>query len=71
MSKVSETPATAMLKKLGISYTEHVYEYVEHGGFPRAQEAGSCALARGMRQRESEMSAANGARHPRPATSPT
>jgi Cys-tRNA(Pro) deacylase len=32
MSKVSETPATAYLKKLGIAYTEHVYEYVEHGG---------------------------------------
>lgn len=32
MSKVSETPATAFLKKLGIGYTEHVYEYVEHGG---------------------------------------
>ncbi len=32
MSKVSETPATALLKRLGISWTEHVYEYVEHGG---------------------------------------
>lgn len=32
MSKVSETPATALLKKLGITWTEHVYEYVEHGG---------------------------------------
>jgi len=29
---VSETPATRMLKKLGIAYTEHTYEYVEHGG---------------------------------------
>lgn len=29
---VSETPATRMLKKLGIAYTEHMYEYVEHGG---------------------------------------
>ena len=26
------TPATAFLKSKGISYTEHVYEYVEHGG---------------------------------------
>jgi Cys-tRNA(Pro) deacylase len=26
------TPATAYLKSKGISYTEHVYEYVEHGG---------------------------------------
>jgi Cys-tRNA(Pro) deacylase len=32
MSKVSETPATAFLKKLGIAYTEHIYDYVEHGG---------------------------------------
>ena len=26
------TPATAFLKSKGISYTEHVYDYVEHGG---------------------------------------
>ncbi|MBL8512676.1 MAG: Cys-tRNA(Pro) deacylase [Betaproteobacteria bacterium] len=32
MAKVSETPATAFLKARGIEYTEHVYEYVEHGG---------------------------------------
>ncbi len=29
---VSETPATALLKRAGVAYTEHVYEYVEHGG---------------------------------------
>ena len=29
---VSETPVTAFLKKHGVAYTEHVYEYVEHGG---------------------------------------
>ena len=29
---VSETPATLLLKKQGVSYTEHVYEYVDHGG---------------------------------------
>jgi Cys-tRNA(Pro) deacylase len=29
---VSETPATAWLKRQGIGYTEHVYDYVEHGG---------------------------------------
>jgi Cys-tRNA(Pro) deacylase len=29
---VSETPATAMLKAAGVVYTEHPYEYVEHGG---------------------------------------
>ncbi|MFG6416436.1 aminoacyl-tRNA deacylase [Roseateles sp. DC23W] len=31
-SHVSETPATQALKRAGISYTEHVYDYVEHGG---------------------------------------
>ncbi|MCU0670891.1 MAG: Cys-tRNA(Pro) deacylase [Myxococcota bacterium] len=29
---VSETPATAFLKKHGVAYTEHPYEYEEHGG---------------------------------------
>lgn len=29
---VSETPATQMLKKFRIPYTEHLYQYVEHGG---------------------------------------
>jgi Cys-tRNA(Pro) deacylase len=29
---VSETPATAWLKARGVPYTEHVYEYVDHGG---------------------------------------
>ena len=29
---VSETPATAWLRGHGIVFTEHVYEYVEHGG---------------------------------------
>ena len=29
---VSETPATQLLKKLGIAYTEHTYDYVDHGG---------------------------------------
>ena len=29
---ISETPATQMLKKLGIPYTEHSYQYIEHGG---------------------------------------
>ena len=32
MTKHSETPATSMLKLHGVVYTEHVYEYVEHGG---------------------------------------
>ena len=29
---VSETPATAWLRQRGVEFTEHVYEYVEHGG---------------------------------------
>ena len=29
---VSETPATAWLRAHGVSFTEHPYEYVEHGG---------------------------------------
>jgi Cys-tRNA(Pro) deacylase len=29
---VSETPATAFLKKQGVGFTEHVYAYEEHGG---------------------------------------
>jgi len=31
-SHVSETPATQMLKRAGIEFTEHVYDYVDHGG---------------------------------------
>ncbi|MGD9942588.1 MAG: aminoacyl-tRNA deacylase [Burkholderiaceae bacterium] len=29
---VSETPATQWLKKHGVAYGEHPYDYVEHGG---------------------------------------
>lgn len=29
---VSETPATQWLRRHGIAFTEHVYDYVEHGG---------------------------------------
>lgn len=29
---VSETPATALLKRHGIAFTEHVHAYEEHGG---------------------------------------
>ncbi len=32
MSKTSDTPATTVLKQHGVTYTEHVYEYIEHGG---------------------------------------
>lgn len=31
-SHVSETPATQFLRRSGIAFSEHVYEYVEHGG---------------------------------------
>ena len=29
---ISETPATQFLRKNGVSFTEHPYEYEEHGG---------------------------------------
>jgi Cys-tRNA(Pro) deacylase len=29
---VSQTPATQWLERQGVAYTEHVYDYVEHGG---------------------------------------
>lgn len=32
MAKVSETPATAFLKKQRVAFTEHPYEYEERGG---------------------------------------
>lgn len=33
---VSETPATQLLKKHGITFSEHTYDYVDHGGAPEA-----------------------------------
>ncbi len=35
---VSETPATAMLKANGVPFTEHPYEYLEHGGATHSAE---------------------------------
>ncbi len=35
---VSETPATALLKAAGVAFTEHVYEYLEHGGAQHSAE---------------------------------
>ena len=29
---VGETPATQLLRKAGVAFTEHPYDYVEHGG---------------------------------------
>ena len=31
-NRVSETPATAWLKAHGVAFSEHPYEYLEHGG---------------------------------------
>lgn len=35
---VSETPATAMLRGSGVAFTEHPYEYLEHGGAQHSAE---------------------------------
>ena len=35
---VSETPATALLKLHKVAYTEHPYEYLEHGGAQHSAE---------------------------------
>lgn len=35
---VSETPATALLRSHGVAFTEHPYEYVEHGGAEHSAE---------------------------------
>jgi Cys-tRNA(Pro) deacylase len=35
---VSETPATQMLKTAGVTFTEHPYEYLEHGGAQHSAE---------------------------------
>jgi Cys-tRNA(Pro) deacylase len=29
---VSETPATAWLRQHGVPFTEHIYDYIDHGG---------------------------------------
>jgi len=35
---VADTPATSFLKKNGVTYTEHEYEYVERGGAGRGAD---------------------------------
>lgn len=35
---VSETPATALLRARGVAFTEHPYEYLEHGGAQHSAE---------------------------------
>jgi Cys-tRNA(Pro) deacylase len=37
-ARVSETPAVAFLKANGVPYTEHPYEYLEHGGAQHSAE---------------------------------
>src|SRR5688500_382276 len=37
-SHVSETPATELLRANGIDFTEHPYEYLEHGGAQHSAE---------------------------------
>ena len=39
---VSETPATAMLKANGVPFTEHPYEYLEHGGAQHSAQVLGC-----------------------------
>jgi Cys-tRNA(Pro) deacylase len=39
---VSETPATAWLKAHGVAYTEHPYEYLEHGGAQHSAQVLGC-----------------------------
>lgn len=36
---ISETPATQFLRKQGVEFSEHVFEYVEHGGTRVSSEA--------------------------------
>ena len=36
--KVSETPAKAFLRTHGVDFTEHPYEYLEHGGAQHSAE---------------------------------
>ena len=33
---ISETPATQWLRRQGIAFTEHCYDYIEHGGTPES-----------------------------------
>ena len=37
-TRVSETPAVALLRAHGIEFTEHPYDYVEHGGAQHSAE---------------------------------
>ncbi|MCU0937983.1 MAG: aminoacyl-tRNA deacylase [Burkholderiaceae bacterium] len=39
VAHVSETPATQWLRRHGVTFSEHVYEYVEHGGTAESARA--------------------------------
>ena len=39
MTKAAGTPATAFLAAQGVAYTEHFFEYVEHGGTSHTSSA--------------------------------
>lgn len=32
VAHVSETPATVLLRRHGVTFTEHVYDYLDRGG---------------------------------------
>jgi Cys-tRNA(Pro) deacylase len=38
-ARISETPATQWLRRHGVTFTEHVYEYIEHGGTAVSSQA--------------------------------
>ena len=38
VAHVSETPATALLRQHGVAFSEHPYEYLEHGGAEHSAE---------------------------------
>ncbi len=46
---ISETPATQMLRRHGVDFGEHPYEYVDHGGTGEsARQAGRARARRGQ-----------------------
>lgn len=58
-----KTPATEFLSKHHVSYTEHYYEYIEHGGAERGADA---AHARRSQSVDQEPRAPGGTRKPLP-----
>ena len=61
---VSETPATQLLRDRGMPFTEHVYEYVEHGGTAESARqlgVGEHAVIKTLVMQDEEGDAAAGA----------